>query len=74
MKTPALGNAGGGIGGTDKVILADSTPCPHAAECRIRWTFDRAAESEGAECGFCYQPLSRSDLARILAGPPRERQ
>lgn len=59
--TQATGNAGG-----VETILADRNPCPQAPDCRRKWT--HLSGTETAECAFCYQILSRVDMARIFAG------
>lgn len=68
-KAPAGTGAGNGSAGSAGAIVADLSLCPFAPECRKRWT--HLTGTEAAECGFCYQELTRSDLARILEGPPR---
>lgn len=57
---------GDSTGGTVSCIVAGRCPCPFALECRRRWIVSSVTET--ATCAHCYQLLTRSDLARILAG------
>lgn len=68
MKTPhrASEAKGNSTGGTVNWIVADSNPCPFAPECRRHWIVDSVSET--ATCAHCYQILTRSEMARILAG------
>lgn len=59
------GSAGGGKGSSAEGSLAPH-PCPYGDDCRRLWT--ALPDDSGAECGYCYQTLSRADLARILEG------
>lgn len=62
---PAGEARGDSTGGTVSCVVADSGPCPFAPECRRRWIVDSVSET--ATCAHCYQILTRSEMARILA-------
>lgn len=53
-------------GGTVSCIVADRCLCPFAPECRRRWIVSSVTET--VTCAHCYQLLTRSEMARILAG------
>lgn len=67
MKNPHRASEGAKHSGAAvRDSIATLAPCPYAPECRRRWT--HFTGTEFAECCHCYQLLSRTDMARILAG------
>lgn len=68
MQNLRAGNSEGAVnsGGAVPVTVAPSDLCPNSPECRRKWTYLEGTET--AECAFCYQILSRLDMARIFVG------
>lgn len=69
MKSPQhrAGERGGGTySSADTGSLSRSDLCPDAEECRRHWIVN--SQGDSADCAFCFQTLSRADLARLLAG------